>query len=178
MQIHKLFNNMEEYKDYFWSFLKHEYCIHSTGDGVWKEEDKPLLDPFFNYSNETGGHSKRRGMTKEEGDSFDFYMKCRKEYADEAFEKRDAIAQIDDEVLFEGFFLKYPGCLKCDRDEEDDCVDEITIDILKDVTFLPIENKEITFPLILVGTIESDRDRVGKFSYMFLDIVELKEFKV
>ena len=176
MRIKKLFKTESEYLDYAWSFMSFDE------NKVWREEDLPKLQPYFNLRRDRPDKSK---LSENEWaalrESMNHYDKCKKEYADELFEIRDSIAQFAIDKLAEFFFLE-PIAMDCyDYDEDGNEIDEDgnimpptsreTIKIAEDW------KEEITFPLYFVGWIDSGCDRYGKVRMAFSDFVSLKEFE-
>ncbi len=147
-----------------------------------KKEDYPKLEPYFNWENYRVTHpTDKIPWPNHVKESFDYYKKCCKEYTDKEFEKRDAVANIREDDLFEAFLLDYYGFIQpvCPNDStnepvEDVLNEEITRETLNKIEFLPDVN--LSFPLIVTGFIDSDSDRTGKTSALCIDIVEKKEF--
>lgn len=142
--------------------LAYSYIKIKCGNfSLWREEDLPKLEPFFKYSDECGGHF--RPMTQEEKDSFAYYEKCDKEYADALCEKRDAVDYIDISTLIKAFGYEMPS------DE-----DENGVEFDEDIPLKSTMN--LTYPCICVNWLESCMDRMGKSAICAIDYVELKEF--
>jgi hypothetical protein len=176
MRIKKLFKTESEYLDYAWSFLNFDE------NKIWREEDLPKLQPYFDMSNNRPDKSKisetEWAVLKE---SMNHYDKCKEEYAGELFEIRDSIAQFSTDKLAEFFFLE-PIAMDCyDYDEDGNELDRDgnimpplsreTIKIAEDW------KEEMTFPLYFVGWIDSSWDRFGNIAMAFSEFVSLKEFE-
>lgn len=143
--------------------LAYSYIKIKRGNfSLWREEDLPKLEPFFKYSAECRGHF--RPMTQEEKDSFTYYEKCNKEYADDLGEKRDAVDYIDISTLIKTFGYEMPS------DE-----DENGVEFDEDIPLKSTIN--LTYPCICVNWLESCMDRMGKSAICAIDYVELGEFK-
>lgn len=141
MNIKKLFQNEKEYIDYF-NFLLDMKHIQS----LWNPEDYPKLEPFFNASRKP-----KVEWTDEINNSFDFYMKCNKDYADERSQYRDSLSNIDDYDL--AYVMGFDVVTDLDND---DAEDEYSL------------SEELKFPLLLIGSIDSGFDRSGNFGYCSL----------
>ncbi len=176
MRIKKLFKTESEYLDYAWSFLNFDE------NKIWREEDLPKLQPYFDMSNNRPDKSKLSetewAVLKE---SMNHYDKCKEEYADELFEIRDSISQFDIRELAEFFFLE-PIETDCwDYDEDGNEIDEDG-NIIPPTTRESIKiseewKHEMIFPLYFVGHINCDSDRLGKFRIGFSEFVTLKDFE-
>jgi hypothetical protein len=162
--------------DYAWSF------INLDENKIWREEDLPKLQPYFDMSNNRPDKSKLSendwAILKE---SMNHYDKCKEEYAGELFEIRDSIAQFSTDKLAEFFFLE-PIAMYCyDYDEDGNEIDEDgnIIPPLSRETIKIAEDwkEEMTFPLYFVGWIDSGFDRFGSVRMSFSEFVTLKEFK-
>ena len=176
MRIKKLFKTESEFLDYAWSF------INLDENKIWREEDLPKLQPYFDMSNNRPDKSKiseTEWATLRE--SMNHYDKCKEEYAGELFEIRDSIAQFSTDKLAEFFFLE-PIAMDCyDYDEDGNELDRDgnimpplsreTIKIAEDW------KEEMTFPLYFVGWIDSSWDRFGSVAMAFSEFVTLKEFE-
>lgn len=165
MRIHQLCQNIEEYKRLFMSFYKFTE-FDPEGDGlIWKKEDKQLLDVWFKFCN-TEGKWLEKDWTPEIKTSFEYWKKCKKEYADEEFKKKESVRFFSPEELMELFYLTDNWVDDGEGDPPD-----ITPDIL---TF--IVDFKINFPCVVVGTIDSDYSQGSRCSVGYLDFVEEKEF--
>ena len=173
MRIKKLFKTESEFLDYAWSF------INFDENKIWREEDLPKLQPYFDFEKEHRGNSHQ--LNEEEKESFKYYNKCYEEYAKELFLMRDSIHGFPTEQLAE-FFLLEPIAMDCyDYDEDGNEIDEDgnimpplsreTIKIAEDW------KEEMTFPLIFVGWIDSGFDRFGNVRMSFSEFVSLGEFE-
>jgi len=174
MRIKKILRNKEELFDFAWEF------INIDNKEVWKPEDKKIIQPFFDYSNYSNGRPERK-MNEAECAAFDHYTKCREEYADRAFEIRDAVKQIDPETLY-SFFLLEPPIMECwDFDENGNDIDEqgniIPPESREGLRLIEDLVEEVSFPLCLVGVLISDSDRLGNIAMCFSQIVTLKDFE-
>jgi len=173
MRIKKLFKTESEFLDYAWSF------INLDENKIWREEDRPKLQPFFDFEEKNRGNSHK--FNEEEKESFRYYNKCYEEYAKSLFEIRDSIAQFSTEKLAEFFFLE-PIDMNCyDYDEDGNELDRDgnIIPPLSRETIKITEDwkEEMTFPLYFVGWIDSSWDRFGNVGMAFSEFVSLKEFE-
>jgi hypothetical protein len=153
MIIKKLFQSEQEFLNYAWSWIGPDH------QKIWRDEDVPLLEPFF-AATKNGNHNVE--WTDEIKASFDHYEKCKLEYADDRIDKRDACQNIDIDYLLDFFFLE-----------------EIDAEIDLDISNLKIaeEHKtKMSFPMIFVGFIDSTFDRSGSSGYCLSDYVCLSEF--
>jgi hypothetical protein len=177
MRIKKLFKTESEYLDYAWSFLNFDE------NKVWREEDLPKLQPFFDFDKirhkiETEDGSFKKYWTPEIDAGYKHYQKCKQEYADALFEIRDSIAQFSTDKLAEFFLLESIAM---------DCYDEDGNEIDEDGNIIPALSREtikiaedwkeeMTFPLYFVGWIDSSWDRFN-VAVAFSEFVSLKEFE-
>lgn len=172
MRIKKLFKTEKEYLDYAWSI------INFNEDKIWREEDLPKLQPFFDFSERHRGDSYK--MNDEERESFNFYKKCHEEYAEELFEIRDSIKQFEQSELIEFFFLEEIGMNCYDYDEDGNEIDEDG-NIMppwgrESLKLHPDLKEEMMFPLVFVGWIDCGFDRGGNSRVMFSEFVTLKDY--
>lgn len=172
MNIKELFLTESEYLDFAWKFLNPEK------DNVWREEDRPLLEPFFEASQKP---AKDIEWTDEIKKSFDYYQKCRLDYADKNFEIRDCSSQFDRQELLDFFFLKSIDDECFDVDDEGNDLDSdgnIIMPFSRELLELNPEFEAANlFPMIFVGMIDSTFDRLGNMRISFSDFVSLSEFK-
>ena len=176
MRIKKLFKTESEFLDYAWSF------INFDEKKIWREEDLPKLQPYFDMYNNRPDKSK---LSENEWaalkESMNHYDRCKEEYADELFEIRDSISQFDIDELSEFFFLE-PIETDCwDYDEDGNEIDEDG-NIIPPTTRESIKiseewKHEMIFPLYFVGHINCDSDRLGKFRIGFSEFVTFKDFE-
>lgn len=169
MRIKKLFKTESEYLDYAWSF------INFDENKIWREEDLPKLQPYFDmYKNRPDKSKLSENEWAALKESMNHYDRCKEEYADELFEIRDSISQFGIRELAEFFFLE-PIETDCwDYDEDGNIIPPTTRESIK----ISEEWKdEIIFPLYFVGWIDSSWDRFGDLKVMFSEFVSLKEFK-
>lgn len=149
--------------------LAYSYLKFKCGDdSIWREEDLPKLQPFFKYSDKCHGNGNFRAMTQDEKDSFDYYIKCEREYNNELTEKRDSVYYISEYTLIEAFGYEIPS-------DEDENGNKIFIKIDEDTPLKSTVN--ITYPCVCVSWIASGYDRLGSSSICAIDYVELKDFK-
>ena len=153
---HKLLLSEKDRWNYFWSFFK----FNLNGD-IWKPEDRPKLESYFNYSRSPDGT-----MTNEEIESFHFWQKCLDEYARENAEIRDSIENIDTNSLICAFGYQDATELEQNDDNWDYNINN------------PLESLiELTYPVICINWLESGMDgRGNKGSVCCVDYVEYKEF--
>ena len=171
MRIKKLFKTESEYLDYAWSF------INFDENKIWREEDLPKLQPFFDFTENHRGDSYE--LNTEERESFEYYTKC-KEYADELFEIRDSIDGVRINELIEFFLLQHIDMNCYDTDEDGNDIDEdgnIMPPLSRETLKISEDWKdEMTFPLVFVGMISSSFDRYGDVRMAFSDFVSLKDY--
>lgn len=172
MRIKKLFKTESEYLDYAWSF------INFDKNKIWREEDLPKLKPFFDFTDEHCGESYE--FNDEEKESFLYYKKCSKEYANELFEIRDSIDGFSVDELAEFFLMQHIDMNCCDTDEDGNDIDEdgnIMPPLSRETLKISEDWKdEMTFPLVFVGVIDSGFDRLGGVRMAFSDFVSLKDY--
>lgn len=160
MIIKKLFSNESEYLDFVWKFVR------PSINEVWREEDKPLLEPFFKASN-SSPFIKPIEFSEEVKKSCDHYKKCYEEYAKELFEIKDSVRLFNRDELFSFFFLMSEDSYELEHYEK------LSRDILKiDPEY------EMAFPMVFVGAIESGFDRCGNSKIAFSEFVSYTEFEV
>jgi hypothetical protein len=152
MRIHQRFDSEKEYVEFFNTLIE----IKSR-DEAWREEDLPKLQPFFEYDGRNQNANSKR-MTKEETESFDFYMKCRKDYADTEFSVKGDLENFSNEDLAEWFGFNYV----CNEDTGEE---------------LYTYGGEFQFPFIVFVLFECDRDRMGHVTSFIIDFIEKKEFE-
>jgi hypothetical protein len=176
MRIKKLFKTESEYLDYAWSF------INFDEKKIWREEDLPKLQPYFDmYKNRPDKSKLSENEWAALKESMNHYDRCKEEYADELFEIRDSISQFDIRELSEFFFLE-PIETDCwDYDEDGNEIDEDG-NIIPPTTRESIKiseewKDEMIFPLYFVGHINCDSDRLGKFRIGYSEFVTLKDFE-
>lgn len=163
MNFHQLFHTPQQYWDFVYLFVRHDI------DEVWRQEDRPKLKAFFDYS-ETSQY-KNRKMTDEEVNSFRYYEECRKEYADKLFEIRDAVMHFNQFNILKNF-----GFDDFVDDDDDGTGFSFSKDKIPD--FADWFKEKVSFPFILVGAIDSDFERGAASGGMFIDMVSLSEFNV
>ena len=172
MRIKKLFKTESEYLDYAWSF------INFDKNKIWREEDLPKLKPFFDFTDEHCGESYE--FNDEEKESFLYYKKCSKEYANELFEIRDSIDGFSVDELAEFFLMQHIDMNCCDTDEDGNDIDEdgnIIPPLSRETLKISEDWKdEMTFPLVFVGVIDCGFDRLGSVRMAFSDFVSLKDY--
>lgn len=173
MRIKKLFKTEKEYIDYAWSF------INFDENKIWREEDLPKLKPYFAFEEKHRGNSHQ--LNDKEQESFQYYQKCYKEYAQELFLMRDSIRgfNVDD---FVDFFLLEQIDMNCyDYDEHGNEIDEdgnIIPPLSRESLKISEDWKEeMSFPLVFVGWLDSGFDRFGSVRMSFSDFVSLKDYE-
>lgn len=173
MRIKKLFKTESEYLDYAWSFISFDE------KKIWREEDLPKIQPFFDFEEKNRGNSHK--FNKEEKESFRYYNKCYEEYAKNLFEIRDSISGFPPDQLAEFFLLEHIETSCYDTDEDGNDIDEdgnIMPPTSRETIKIASDWKEdMTFPLYFVGWIDSSWDRFGSVRMSFSEFVSLKEFK-
>jgi hypothetical protein len=167
MNIKKLFQNEQEYLDYAWRF------VNPNRNVIWRETDLPLLEIFFKA---------RRDIpwTDVEKVAYDHYLKCKEEYADEMFEIRDACMQFEINELTDFFFLENVDVECWDYDEDGNEIDEDG-NIMQPISRESLKinkdfEEEFVFPLVFVGTIQSDYDRLGSIRLSISNFVSAIDF--
>jgi hypothetical protein len=170
MRIKKLFKTESEYLDYAWHF------INFDPNKIWREEDLPKLQSFFDFISDPN----KKPLFQDYKESFEFYEKCKREYADGLFEIRDSIRGFRVEDLEEFFFLEPPAMDCYDYDKDGNEIDEdgnIIPPISRGTIKINEEFKgEIKFPLYFVGWIDNGFDRAGDFRMAYSEFVCLGEF--
>lgn len=156
MEIKKLFVDAAEYQRWVQSLLDVD-----PNASLWKEEDQPKLEPFFQWNARSRSGAKFAAMNAEEKASFEHYKKCSGDYGNAAAEKRDSLRQFDFEELCDifGFELVDP-----DNDESD---------AIKLYDGFPYE-----FPLLVVGYIDSGYHRGSEDKIATITIISLSEFNL
>lgn len=155
MRIKKLFNNESEFLDFAWKFIRPDK------NKIWRDEDLPLLKPYFDFSNGINP------WTEEVEKSFEHYKKCKEEYNNELVEIKDSCSYIDEYNLFNVFFLHYPFY---NETEEEIIITRNDLKISEEY------KEEIIFPMIFIAFILSDWDRNGNYSIAISDFVSVKDF--
>ena len=176
MRIKKLFKTESEFLDYAWSF------INFDENEIWREEDLPKLQPYFDmYKNRPDKSKLSENEWAALKESMNHYDRCKEEYADELFEIRDSISQFNIHELAEFFFLEPIETVCWDYDEDGNEIDEDG-NIIPPTTRESIKiseewKDEMIFPLYFVGHINCESDRLGKFRIGFSEFVTLKDFE-
>lgn len=151
MNIHQKFNSLEEYNSFMMELLG---WVRDPYKSLWKEEDYPKLEPYFNWQRETKGLGQFPDEIKS---SFDFYVKCHEEYGERNADIRDSVKGFDEWRLCDIFAFDLP-----DNDEDNEPV--------------PVFIGEFVFPFIVTGAIECGFDRGGDCSFCCIRFVEAREF--
>ena len=142
-------------------------------DYLKKDEDLPILEPFFRFQNRLGCNN--ASMNNQEKQSFEHYKKCLKEYAEEEFILQRSVKQFDTDSILQAFGYQHDYDYE-DKftDEEDykECVNELSETTKPSTNLFP----ELEYPLIAVVWIESDHDRSGPCGICCVDFIEKKEF--
>jgi hypothetical protein len=159
MEIKQLFVDAAAYQRWFQTLLD-----AGPNVSIWREEDRPKLEPFFRWNyriNQPLKPGESTKMTDEEAASFDHYKLCEAEYGAAATERRDALRQFSFEDLCDifGFELVDP-----DNDNSD---------AIQLATPFPYE-----FPLIVVGHIDSDYFRGSSDKIAAISMFSLSEFNL
>ena len=153
MDVHKKFNSKQEYADFFLELIS--WKEHNKS--LWRENDLPLLESFFKYSNNPNRRDVE--MTEEEKTSFDHWVKCNEDYGDKNKDIRNSIAGIDEYRLAEAF-----GFTLIEDEDDEKPFEYILDDDLNE------------FTLFVTGYIDSDHDRSGPISVCMIRFVTLKDF--
>jgi len=164
MRIKKRFETEQEYLDYAWSFI-------SFDGKIWRDEDLPKLQPFFEYNHRDDW----KPMSEEERESFEYYKKCNEEYSMNLTEIRDSMRCFTSHDFYSFFFLEEPATECYDTDENGNDLDEYGNIIPEESreTLMIDKRKGITFPMVFVGWFDSGFSRAGEESVMFSDFVNL-----
>ncbi len=125
---------------------------------IWRDEDLPLLQPYFNADNKP-----RDKMTDEEYNSLLHYLKCLDDYGRELMQMKEICESFGSHSLIENFGLFLDEC----EDDEDFNDEEYNFDKL---TLIPGFNYE--FPLVMVLAFDASFDRCGDTKMFFLEFVE------
>ena len=162
MYVHQLINNEQEYRDYC-----NKLFGYATGDDeIWRAEDLPKMQPFFDYQTKSRAEIPLP-YTPEVSAAFAHYDKCLEEYGRDAAEMRDSVRQISIDKLMEAFGFDEP---EYTEDNEPDVYEFEKFTLRKEFF------EELSFPQVIVGTIESDFDRTGNFAILQIDFVCKSEF--
>ena len=163
MVFKKLFRTRDEYFDYVWKFI-------AVADGnIWKDEDHPHLQLFFNNQHTS------EDWTPEIKASYDYYTKCYESYAWELFTIRDAKRLFNEAEVYKFFNISYNT--EADYDEEGNYIDPDGNIILEDTREnMAFEDEDFIFPIVFVGWMESSWDKAGDGRVMFSQIVSLADF--
>jgi hypothetical protein len=162
MNIHKLVNNEQEYRDFCYKLFD-----YATGnEEIWRAEDLPKMQPFFDYQ------AKKRTdpffpFTPEALAAYIHYEKCLREYGRAEARMRDSVSNISIDKLMEAFGFEEP---EYDEDNEPDFY-EYEKFTLNEEFF-----EGLSFPMVIVADIDSDCDRAGKFQIIDVDFVCKSEF--
>ena len=151
-----------------WKYLNNKLDINWE---AWKKEDRPLLEPYFKWNKRIGGNSVDNPMTEEERKSFDHYIKCYNEYAQDLFAIRDMTKHYGYDDILNAFGYEH---------EEELFEDDTECYVKNPLTETSKPNKDLLnleYPVVAVVWIESDYNRGMKDGIMCVDFVELKEFK-
>lgn len=163
MYIKQLIKDEQSYWEFVWPFIERS---SNPNLSLWREEDLPKLQPFFNAQGRSRSGDKME-WTPEVKESFDYYQKCREEYGDKNTEVRDAVSQFSPEEVLDAFGYQVP--------EYDDSDDD-GVDYVKDKP-LPLDKDfDVTFPFVVVGEISSGFDRLGNIKIFAVHFVSLKDF--
>ena len=158
MDIHKKFNSQQEYTEFFLELISWK----ANNKSLWRENDLPLLESFFKYSNNPNRRDVE--MTEEEKTSFDHWVKCNEDYGDRNKDIKNSINGIDEYRLAEAFGFEVI------EDEDEEKPLEYSFEKFK-------QEEEIEFPLFVTGYIDSDHDRSGPISVCMIRFVTLKDFQ-
>jgi len=153
MKIKKLIRSSEDQLKFF-LYLK-EFL--DKNKSIWKEEDLPLLEPFFNYNN---GPEKNpfMKMNEEEQTSFEFWKRCDEEYGKSNSIIKNNLIGIDE------FHLGNDLDIEIIEPDDDD---------------LPLVYKVIDrkYPYLQIVEAISDFDRFGEISIFNASEVFLSDFE-
>jgi hypothetical protein len=165
---HYLLKNEDERWALCWQYLQWKY---SDGE-VWRKEDVPLLESYFNWGNTL--HDNKRMMTDEERKSFEHYKKCCKLYADHLSEIRDSVKHFDEDAILGSFGYQHGYDIedKFDESDEKECYNNLSLNNKPTKDLL-----SLTYPIIAVVWIDSSFDRMGDTGVCCVDFVEKKEFE-
>lgn len=162
MYIHKLVNSEQEYKDLVWKFL---------GPPEEIPKNSPLWD-FIKYSTERPdrlmNEREKKGLEIERAMSND-------PWNHRSFEMIYA-RDVDNSIIADAFGIEYiTECWESDEDNDYDENGDIIPRLEKSEDLKLI--KELSFPLVVSGWIDSDSfERCGKSAVCLIDLIELKEF--
>ena len=152
MYIKQLVKNKEEYWKLVWPFIN---WSQNPEQSLWREEDRPKLEPFFKVQNREGN------WPQEIKDSFDFYLKCHEEYGKNNAEMRDSVSRLAACDILNAFGYNHDY-------QEEDYTEE-------NPPLLSMEG--FSFPFVVVGDLTCGWDRSGKYSFMAINFVSLEDFK-
>lgn len=154
MYIKEKFKNPDEYREWFVSLLEK---IHKAKyERVWRDEDYPILLPFFKYQERLS--TNQRAMVDEEVVGYEHYLKCKEEYADALFELRDHLGGFTEDQLADIFGFTY--------EELSDEVGEWQLD----------SNCDFDFPMIVIGNAETGGCTSDSYQNASICFVSLSDF--
>ncbi len=167
---HYLLKNERDRWQMCWKYIQAKI----RGDNVWKKEDLPKIQPYFNW-HDSADSKNRKMMTKIESEAFDYYREIFVSYAAELYNLRDSVEGFGVEDIFEifgyewndNYFFDEKGCF---------CIDGESID---ENFILPLSNnyKQISYPCIAIVLIDNFCNRCCTEDMAIIDYVELKEFQ-
>jgi hypothetical protein len=170
MRIKKLIKSEEELIRFAAKFI-------FPDEKIWREDDLPILEPFFEYSS----GKMDRNMDEREKAGYLYYEKCREDYADELFDIRDSVANLNLTNICNAFFIEVPNMDCWDHDDDGNEIDEEgNIMPPFDIKHLKVEEEwkeELKYPLVLIGAVDSDFDRSGPMAMISIDFVCLEDFE-
>ena len=178
MEVRLLCNNVQELQALAWRFLDFK-C--NGNKALWPEADLPVLTPFFDWND-----SNRRNttlMSEEVEKGCDRYLELDEQWGDQAPRHyRDSVTYIDQDTLVSAFGFKCPE--ETLTDDELDALMEVG-DFDKPVTcesffkHITLDTEVVkSFPVMVVGTIDSDFGRGGSSGVCMVYHVFPSEFVV
>ena len=133
-------------------------------DEVWKEEDRPIIEKFWKFYDKFGVNWKAEDWTPEAKASFEHYKKCCTEYGDDEWERKRSVQHLTEFEVAKIFLFKL-------KNYDDDLEENGEYEIIPSELI-----KELSFPLVVVGAIDSDYDRGSECSVGHIDVVSKIEF--
>lgn len=162
---HVLFTSKEQH--WQWAYDNYFRYYEDLNPSVWDEEDRKILQPFFDWNKQMKGIPGI--MSKEVKAGFDHYAKV-SEKGLIARERIDIINRLQREQLLEHFGFK--------RKYESDFENEQEYEEYLDRKEPPNLDIKLSYPCIMVCSLIADYDRLGPVTNVVIDYVQLSEFSL
>ena len=165
---HILLKNKEEHWD--WCFENYLKYYNEHNPSPWSEEDKKILQPFFDWTSSRKGAPGPMPVAVQR--AFDYYCTV-SEKGMTARERIDFTQRVSRDQLLEyfGFERKY------ESDFDTDEAYEAYEDSLSNGDYIPELSFSLSYPCIMISSLEADYDRLGPVTKAVVDYVSLDEFK-